>query len=72
MLLPMGRVGITVLALYVLSIPWYRTPGATPTIVFGVPDWVAVAVACYLAIAVITAIAWHRVRFEEEEDPADP
>jgi hypothetical protein len=43
--------------LYALSIPWYRDAGE-PALVFGLPDWVAVAVACYAAVAVLNAIAW--------------
>jgi hypothetical protein len=44
--------------LYVLSIPWYRSPSAEPALVFGLPDWVAVALGCYLLAAVLNAAAW--------------
>jgi len=44
--------------LYVGSVPWYRETGAAPAIVLGVPDWVAVAVGCYVLVAVLNAIAW--------------
>lgn len=44
--------------LYVASVPWYRDPDAPLRIVFGLPDWVAVAVACYVAAACLNAIAW--------------
>ena len=44
--------------LYVVSIPWYRTPGAEPELWLGLPDWVAVAVGCYAAVAVLNAAAW--------------
>ena len=47
-----------VLALYALSIPWYRASGATPSRLFGLPDWVAVALACYLGVAILNALAW--------------
>jgi hypothetical protein len=44
--------------LYVLSIPWYRTPGADPELWLGLPDWVTVAIGCYAAVAVLNAAAW--------------
>ncbi len=44
-------------ALYALSIPWYR--GDAPArLVFGLPDWVAVALLCYAAAAALNAVAW--------------
>ena len=44
--------------LYLVSIPWYREPGAFPEIWLGLPDWVAVALACYVGVAVCNAVAW--------------
>lgn len=49
--------------LYVLSIPWYREAGALPASGasggwLGLPDWVGVALACYVAIAVLNSLAW--------------
>jgi len=43
--------------LYAASIPWYRGDAA-PTRLFGLPDWVAVAILCYAAAAVLNAAAW--------------
>jgi hypothetical protein len=48
---------LAIALLYGLSIPWYRS-GEDPGRWFGLPDWVAVAVACYLAVAVLNAAAW--------------
>lgn len=48
----------SIAGLYVLSVPWYREPGATPAIWLGLPDWVAVSVLCYVAVAVLNALAW--------------
>jgi hypothetical protein len=45
-------------ALYVLSIPWYRRAGAEISLWFGLPDWVAVALLCYAAVAVVNTFAW--------------
>jgi hypothetical protein len=44
--------------LYVVSIPWYRSAEAEPATLFGLPDWVAVALGCYIGVAVLNAIAW--------------
>ncbi len=49
--------------LYVLSIPWYRQAGSLPVGGasggwLGLPDWVGVALACYVAIAVLNSLAW--------------
>lgn len=45
-------------ALYVVSIPWYREAGSMPGVVLGLPDWVTVALGCYVGVAVLNAIAW--------------
>ena len=44
--------------LYVVSVPWYRESGEAPAIWLGLPDWVAVSVLCYVAVAVLNAFAW--------------
>lgn len=44
--------------LYVLSIPWYRSSGGETSLWWGLPDWVAVALGCYVAVAVMNALAW--------------
>jgi hypothetical protein len=43
--------------LFVASIPWYRGD-APPGRLFGLPDWVAVAMLCYALVAVFNAVAW--------------
>ena len=43
--------------LYVASIPWYRGD-APPAKLFGLPDWVAVAILCYAAAAILNSAAW--------------
>ncbi|HEB88030.1 MAG TPA: hypothetical protein ENI85_00520 [Deltaproteobacteria bacterium] len=60
--------------LYVFSIPWYRDGEAPLRIWFGLPDWVAVALFCYVAVAVLNAIAWSLVDVSDgspEETGAD-
>jgi negative regulator of sigma E activity len=53
------RALLTLIAvLYAISIPWYRDSDATPEIWLGLPDWVTVAVICYVAAAVCNAVAW--------------
>lgn len=61
--------------LYVVSIPWYREPGAEAKLVAGLPDWVAVALACYGMAAVVNALAWLRTDVPDvprDEDPSAP
>jgi hypothetical protein len=55
-----ARGGLLVLVglLYVLSIPWYREAGAPTERWLGLPDCVAVALACYALAAVANAVAW--------------
>jgi hypothetical protein len=43
--------------LYAASIPWYRGD-APPARLFGLPDWVAVAILCYAAAAILNSAAW--------------
>ena len=58
--------------LYVISIPWYREAGEAPAIWFGLPDWVAVALGCYLAAAALNAVAWLITDMPDEDPPSDP
>jgi hypothetical protein len=55
------------LALYAVSIPWYRSPGATPSIWFGLPDWVVVATAAHVLVAALCSYAWLRRAREEDK-----
>jgi len=67
------RIGLlTVIALlYVLSIPWYRPSGAESAIWLGVPDWVAVALVCYVAVALLNALAWLLTDVRDDGGSAD-
>lgn len=56
--------------LYVASVPWYRDADAPLRLWLGLPDWVTVAVLCYVAVAVVNAIAWSVV--EVPDDPEAP
>ena len=44
--------------LYVFSVPWYRSADAPLQLWFGLPDWVAVALLCYLGAGLLNAWAW--------------
>jgi hypothetical protein len=57
---------VAILALYVVSIPWYRT-GGSPTLVLGLPDWVALALGCYAGIAILNAAAWLLTEVPDDE-----
>jgi hypothetical protein len=50
----LGAIGL----LYLVSIPWYRQAGSEPGLVLGLPDWVAVALGCYVGVAILNAAAW--------------
>jgi hypothetical protein len=47
-----------IVVLYGVSVPWYRTGGADTGTLWGLPSWVAIAIACYGAVAVLNALAW--------------
>ncbi len=49
---------VAIVILYAVSIPWYRETGQLPEIVFGLPDWVAMALGCYILVALLNCIAW--------------
>jgi hypothetical protein len=55
-----ARTGLFLLigALFIVSVPWYRETGAPVEIVWGLPDWVAWALGCYVGVAILNAIAW--------------
>jgi len=63
---------VAIALLYVASVPWYRETGGDFDLVFGLPDWVAVALGCYVGVAVLNAVAWQltEVVDPEEDDPA--
>lgn len=55
--------------LFVLSIPWYRSTGDEVVMIWGLPDWVAVALGCYVGVAVLNSVAWLLC---EVKDPGPP
>ncbi len=57
-------------ALYAVSIPWYRDAGAEPRIWLGLPDWVVVALVCYVGVAILNAWVWLGVEVADRE-PSD-
>lgn len=44
------------IACIVLSIPWYRTPGESGSIIAGLPVWIWISLACAAGVSLITAI----------------
>ena len=68
---PLRRVLLCLIALlYVASIPWYRGD-APPARIFGLPDWVAVAILCYAAAAVLNSAAWLLTDIPESIDDGE-
>ena len=49
---------VLIVLLYIVSVPWYREADAPLRIWLGLPDWVAVALLCYVAVAIVNAVAW--------------
>ena len=47
-----------IVLLYGVSVPWYRESNEPLILWLGLPDWVAVAVLCYVGVAIFNAIAW--------------
>lgn len=62
---------IAIAVLFALSIPWYREGGSETEVWFGLPAWVAVALGCYGAIAVLNAAAWLLTEVEDEDGGDD-
>ena len=60
---------VGVALLYALSIPWYRDGGAAPQLWWGLPDWVAVALGCYVGVALLNALAWRHTETGERPAP---
>ncbi len=56
--------------LYIVSIPWYRDSDAPLRLWFGLPDWVAVALLCYVGVAIVNALAW--LWTDVPDDPEAP
>jgi multidrug efflux pump subunit AcrB len=61
----------TIVVLYVISVPWYRSVDAPLSIWFGLPDWVAVALGCYVLTAALNSIAW-ALTDVHDGDPSEP
>jgi hypothetical protein len=58
--------------LYVVSVPWYRGSDAPLRVVLGLPDWVAVALLCYVGVAILNSIAWLLTDIPDTLDSDDP
>lgn len=58
--------------LFAASVPWYLPAGRPPRIWLGLPHWVVISLAAYLAVAVFTA--WVVARYwsvREDDDTGD-
>jgi hypothetical protein len=62
---------VAIAALYLLSVPWYRETGGTVGFWFGLPDWVAVALGCYIAVAILNSVAWLVTDMPGDEQAAE-
>ena len=42
---------------------------SVPSLIFGLPDWVAVAIGCYVAVALLNSVAWLLTDVPEADPP---
>ena len=64
---------VIIALLYVISVPWYRDVDQPLKIWFGLPDWVAVALFCYVGVAIVNGVAWSVAEVSDEsDDPEAP
>ena len=66
-----GFLLVVIVVLYGVSVPWYREADAPLRLLFGLPDWVAVALACYVGVAVLNAAAWLLAEVPDGDAGAD-
>jgi len=52
-------------ALYLFAVPWYRADDQPLRLFLGLPDWVAVAVLCYVGVAILNSAAWLQTRVDD-------
>jgi hypothetical protein len=57
--------------LYIVSVPWYRDDEAPLRLWLGLPDWVAVALLCYVGVAIVNAVAWIVTDVPDQSDESD-
>lgn len=62
---------IIIALLYVISVPWYRDVDQPLQIWFGLPDWVAVALLCYVGVAIVNGVAWSVAEVSDESDDSE-
>ena len=62
---------IVIALLYLVSVPWYRDAEAPLRLWLGLPDWVAVALLCYVGVAMANALAWIVSDVSDGADDAD-
>jgi len=62
---------IAIALLYVVSVPWYRDVDEPLRLWFGLPDWVSVALLCYVGVAILNGIAWSVVEIHDHPDEPD-
>lgn len=63
---------IAIVLLYGVSIPWYRAAEAPLRIWLGLPDWVTVAILCYVGVAILNALAWRWTEVADEPPESSP
>ncbi|MFP6655370.1 MAG: hypothetical protein VCB25_07060 [Myxococcota bacterium] len=62
-------IGIAVL--YVLSVPWYRDLDQPLVLWLGMPDWVTLALLCYVGVAILNSLAWSIVELSDDVNDSE-
>jgi len=57
--------------LFAVSIPWYRRGGEEAELWLGLPDWVSLAILCYVGIAALNSVAWLLTDIPDEVGDGD-
>ena len=52
-------------------LPFKGAADAPVTLVLGLPNWVAVAIVCYVAVALLNAAAWLLADVRDEKPPPE-
>ena len=62
---------IGIALLFLAAVPWFWGTTDTPEIVFGLPDWTAWALLCFVGVAVLNAVAWSFTNLDDDSE-GDP
>lgn len=59
---------IGIALLFLVAVPWFWKTTDEPEIVFGLPDWTAWALLCFVGVAVLNAVAWSFTDLDDDSE----